>query len=417
MSKPKLTKCQQKASDAFAAFLFDPNQEELVISGRPGTGKTWLTHHLLSTLPIENTMMKVLGGESIDCIELSALTNQAAEELTRQSGREAKTIHSLLGIIPLTDYKTGRQRLVNARGYAPTKNTLILIDEAGMAGKALTKKILESTPNCKRLYIGDKNQLGPVGETVSPIFDGSKPMVHLTEAVRYGGVIAELCEQLNETVETGIFKPIKEHKGIIDYVDDAQMSWEIQRTFVKGMSPSIARILAWTNADVRMYNDGIRGMHGLPDHLVEGEDVVCNNMVEVGKQRISTGKKMTITGVSDINQFMGIDCREYRTDVCGTLTVAVDYKDVSAKMKETKDKADWRTHYEYKNKFADLRPYHASTVHKAQGSTIDTVFIDLASIGQCRVPAEVARLLNTGVSRAAKRVVLYGDLPAHYKGE
>ena len=48
-----------------------------------------------------------------------------------------------------------------------------------------------------------------------------------------------------------------------------------------------------------------------------------------------------------------------------------------------KSAAAFRRAYSVKQELADLRPVHASTVHKSQGSTYRMVFIDLDDIGRC----------------------------------
>ena len=64
----------------------------------------------------------------------------------------------------------------------------------------------------------------------------------------------------------------------------------------------------------------------------------------------------------------------------------------------------------------DLRPEDASTVHKSQGSTFDTVFIDLSDLSTCRQPDMAARLLYVAFTRARNRVVLYGKLKDKFGG-
>ena len=63
-----------------------------------------------------------------------------------------------------------------------------------------------------------------------------------------------------------------------------------------------------------------------------------------------------------------------------------------------------------KNKFPDLRTRAAATVYKAQGSTHDSVFIDLDDIGKCRNDNLLARMLYVAISRARSQVLLTGDI-------
>ena len=72
--------------------------------------------------------------------------------------------------------------------------------------------------------------------------------------------------------------------------------------------------------------------------------------------------------------------------------------------------------YKLKQQYPDLRPRDAATVHKAQGSTYETVFLDLDDLSTCRDSQMAARLLYVAFTRAKKRVVLYGHLASKYGG-
>jgi hypothetical protein len=81
-----------------------------------------------------------------------------------------------------------------------------------------------------------------------------------------------------------------------------------------------------------------------------------------------------------------------------------------------KNGGGWVDYYHLKNNFPDLRQRDAATTHKAQGSTYDTVFIDLSDISTCHQPNTVARMLYVAFSRARTRVFLYGQLAPKYGG-
>jgi ATP-dependent exoDNAse (exonuclease V) alpha subunit len=78
------------------------------------------------------------------------------------------------------------------------------------------------------------------------------------------------------------------------------------------------------------------------------------------------------------------------------------------------DKTLWPRFFEVKETWFDLRALYASTINKAQGSTYDTVFLNLNDIGENWDANAVARLMYVGITRAAKQVVCYGQLPDHY---
>ena len=75
---------------------------------------------------------------------------------------------------------------------------------------------------------------------------------------------------------------------------------------------------------------------------------------------------------------------------------------------------NWDRYFYMKNTFPDLRQPDASTVHKSQGSSYDTVFIDMSNISTCHNSTQVARMLYVAFSRARSRIILYGQLSPKY---
>src|SRR5690606_25117534 len=94
------------------------------------------------------------------------------------------------------------------------------IDEYSMIDSELKRIIHEGTHKCKIVYVGDHCQLNPVMESKSPIDRFSLPFYELTEPMRNAGqsALIDLCKQLRETVETGVFKPIQIVPGVIDHL-------------------------------------------------------------------------------------------------------------------------------------------------------------------------------------------------------
>jgi ATP-dependent exoDNAse (exonuclease V) alpha subunit len=62
------------------------------------------------------------------------------------------------------------------------------------------------------------------------------------------------------------------------------------------------------------------------------------------------------------------------------------------------------------NSWVDLRGAYACTINKAQGSTFDSVFLDLDDVSRCNSGDQIARMLYVAVSRARNHVYLCGDL-------
>ena len=77
---------------------------------------------------------------------------------------------------------------------------------------------------------------------------------------------------------------------------------------------------------------------------------------------------------------------------------------------------NWGTYFKLKEFIADVRLADCSTVHKAQGSTYQNIFIDLNDLSVCKSYETAARLLYVACTRATDHVYLYGDLAPRFGG-
>jgi ATP-dependent exoDNAse (exonuclease V) beta subunit len=93
-----------------------------------------------------------------------------------------------------------------------------------------------------------------------------------------------------------------------------------------------------------------------------------------------------------------------------TLFMPESWQMAKAKMRHYANDANWKAYFHIKDNWLDLRPLHALTCHKSQGSTYKEVFIDMADIGENKKWEEIARLMYVAVSRASAAVYLYGSL-------
>ena len=146
----------------------------LLITGGPGTGKTTTLNGILS-------LLEQMG---LKCV-LCAPTGRAAKRLTEVTGRDASTIHRLLGAG--IDPHTGK--LVFTKDEAdPLKADAVIVDEMSMVDVTLLSSLLQAVPQTARLImVGDPDQLPPVGPGF-PFSDMLRsnmlPTVRLTEIFR-----------------------------------------------------------------------------------------------------------------------------------------------------------------------------------------------------------------------------------------
>lgn len=430
-----LNEGQRAAAEAFFEFLFTESSE-FIISGPAGVGKTYLMNYIADvTMPRYLESCKLLGIEpEYTNVHMTATTNKAADVLAQSTGRPAGTIHSFLNLTVKNNFSTGRTDITRTNRWKIHENLIIFIDECSMIDSPLYKAIRESTLNCKIVFVGDHNQLAPVQEKLSPIYNQKSPFFELTQPMRNSGypALMAVCQQLRETVETGVFKPIQTVPGIITHVGPDQMEWGIQQVF--GQQTDKARILAYTNKRVIQFNDHIRHLRSLPAAFTKGECLINNSSAKIGKNTLPAESTVTVVAVH-ANSFVEVDEDDPTVKLevqnlvlsYGSLDgisgeipvefsarVPVDQEHYQALIKYYAKMKKWSIHFALKENYMDLRPRDAATVHKAQGSTYDIVFIDLANISTCNITDQVARMLYVAFSRARTEIVLYGNLAPKY---
>lgn len=419
----QLTNDQQAASAAFTHFM-TTDENEKVLSGGAGVGKTTLLKHLMD-LKDPSLICRLAGIEPIEDWVLTATTNKAAEVLGNSTGREASTIHSYLGLAVYNDYETGRTKITKTRRFSVKENTLIVVDEASMVDRQLRQLIHEGTKNCKILYVGDHCQLAPIGEEMSPVFSEVTNRSYLNQIVRSQNAppITALALQLRATVETGVFRPIAEVPGWIDYLTPDQAKLEIEEHFIHRLDlAEQSRILCFTNNKVVRFNDYIRQGRGLPPEIAAKDVVIACNAAQYkhSTQRMRIEQELRVLQVDPPIRYRLPDpvdfyVRTVHTNY-GQIDVPVDRAHWQSLIKHYKKLQNWPAFYELQERLADVRPRDACTVHKSQGSTYRTVFIDLEDIGTCRIPSQVARMLYVACSRPTHRICFIGRLPPKYGG-
>ena len=423
-----LNQGQQAAADGFFSFLFS-EQKELIISGPGGVGKTFTMGYLIDEImPRYHDACKMMGlTPEFTGVEMTATTNKAAEVLSLTAGRPTSTIHSLLGLKVQSDWESGSTDLIKGTNWKVHEKKIIFVDECSMIDRQLLALLDEGTHKCKIVYVGDHCQLAPVTEPISPVYRRNLPFFELTEQMRNNGqpALMSVCHQLRNTVETGEFHPIHIVPGVIDHLNDDQMLAEINQHFMTQTRTS--RVLAYTNRRVMQFNDHIRELRQLPPQITVGEQLVNNSACRLPAAMLTVEEEISILRIDDTPSVVklepGVEITVLYADietglgqVFTKVPVPADKEHFNDLLKYYRRMKKWRLFYKMKEEFPDFRPRDAATVHKAQGSTYDTVFIDLDNISTCTNPNQAARLLYVAFSRAKNRVVLHGNLAERFGG-
>ncbi|CAK8722595.1 RecBCD enzyme subunit RecD [Candidatus Electronema halotolerans] len=137
----------------------------LVISGGPGTGKTYTAARILALLqathngsrPLRMALAAPTGKAAARLEEsIRAARHALPDELGRHVPEQAQTLHRLLGARPdAEEFRHNRDNLLDL--------DLLAVDEASMIDVMLMAALLESLPLSARLILlGDRNQLASV---------------------------------------------------------------------------------------------------------------------------------------------------------------------------------------------------------------------------------------------------------------
>lgn len=411
-----LTEGQQSAYEAFNNFILDPEASVFVIQGYSGTGKTTLIQTIMDRISKILKTVKLLDPYNTPewDIELTATTNQAADQFSQITGRPVSTIHSKLGLRVHRDYETGKTKLVPIRGGADkVRDTILFIDEASYIDQNLLRLIFKQTENCKIVFIGDPAQLLNVGCTRSPVFDANFPTAKLTEVVRQaeGNPIIDLSTRFRGTVNTGEFFSFTPDNHHIQYLDRDAFEDEILKEFNRpDWSHRCSKVLAWTNKTVVNYNNAIRNhVKGEPE-LKVGDFAVVNSYIRVGRASFKTDQVVYISRKGSKEDNNGVSGHWYELDKKAMVFCPDSLVDKKARLKQARADGEMELVRIIEDEWADLRAAYACTINKSQGSTYDKVFIDLDDVKKCNSGNQIARMLYVAVSRARHNVYLTGDL-------
>ena len=386
--------------------FLNSDDDQMVINGSAGTGKSYLLKGLVeyNILP-ENT-------------RFTATTNKAASVLSQYLERPVGTIFSLLGLIPKDNYNTGRTELKQINEPELYGVRLVVIDEAYMLTKEVLQHLYKATNDTitKILFIGDSYQLPPVFYKKSPIEDFVIPEIKLSKIYRTGddGII-DVSQQLRKNVDSLEFKKLLVNDSSVQMVDSVDFINEIVTTFQDDRN--IAKIVAWTNNKVLNYNKFVSKLvHGKDDFEV-GDIAILNNplMDNWGKVIAPIDSEVYIENIADytvteedlrgFTYRLSIESRQIRISGNHYIYLANNPGDVKKLMGIFATNKDWQNYFAVKNFFGDIRHPYSCTVHKSQGSTYNTVFIDVYDICKNRKKYEVAKLMYVAATRASDRIV------------
>jgi len=260
-----------------------------------------------------------------------------------------------------------------------------------------------------------------------PALDVPGPTLETIHRQAEDNPILELATQIRADAKRHFQGQFEDGKGVAITEDRADFLDSVLRTFDSDAfaeDATHARVLAYRNKTVRRYNREIRAArYGADaDRFVEGEWLVATETwFHDGVPRLTNSeevrvKKATVDTVEAKDQSEWTVWKlKVRTPGRGfTRTAYVLHEDELERYEKALDRrrqaaetdgSKWERFFDLRERFARVDYAYASTVHRAQGSTFDTAFVDHRDLQACRGDERQA-LLYVAVTRPARRLAL-----------
>lgn len=389
------------------------------LRGPPGTGKTFL--------------MRVLPNHIRAHFLWSAPTNRAARELGNSVGAPARTTYSILGIKMSHD----EDELVLEYGkttYVPP-NSILVVDEGSMVGSKLSDFIWDAANRFKMkvLVVGDPFQLNPIGEIRSKLWSfGTNPLhrATLTKVERYDNQLLALSTRIktcirNEDWQNPVVDDHTAEEGVMVVGSKAAMIAEIKRLTTPADFAN-RKVVAWRNKTVDEYNTAIRQNFGFKAPYCVGERITLAAPMEDAEGEIIafTDDEFEVTAIADglvkatesqTIQTWALTCIGQQELVMHIVKRPVVLRDLLQRKatlaREEKNRALkkelWQEYWAINRKFQTVRYNYALTAHRIQGSTVKTIFADVADILVNRTKEEAFRALMVACTRPTTWLITY----------
>lgn len=383
---------QEKQLQAIMSFF---ENDILIITGGPGTGKTTIVSAMLKLCD------KIYPQYNVS---LLAPTGRAAKRLSQLTECEAKTIHSIL----LWDKETGKFAKDEKN---PITSDILIIDEFSMVDQYLFYSLLRAASYCRKIVIiGDSDQL---------------------PSVAMGSVLRDLiASELFKTIKLDKIYRQKEGSDIIS------LAYDIKNNAVKDIPVKndirffqcdpymIEQILIQVvDKALKCYETAQEGFMNVqvlaPKHSgINGIDRLNKilqqefNPADENKKELSLGYRIFRENDKVLQLKNQPDDDVYNGDIGIIKEIIFAQEDFNNLNRIIVD-FDGRI-VEYNNdNFSNITHAYCMSVHKAQGSEYPIVILPISNEYSIMLQK---RLIYTAVTRAYKSLIFIGQKQAFYKG-
>ena len=357
------------------------NSKVAVLTGGPGTGKTTVLRGVIDILEREGKK-----------VVLSAPTGKAAKRMEILTGKEASTIHRLLG------YRQGE-------GYFADMidADVLIIDEGSMMEQVLFNHLLQALrPSTEIILVGDVDQLPAIGAgdvMRDMIKSGVIPVAQLNENFRQdaSGMIASGARAIN-------------NGEMPEFDSESDPESYHSREFMLIPEPNIKSIHA-------------RIIELMTKELPEKRGISASDIIVVTPQQIGPlgarqlnmdlqvhlnpeGPALKRGGVTmRLGDPVMQTANSREKGVYNGETGVITDVDEEKQTLEVTWEAGGKSRYE-RSELSELVLGYATTVHKLQGSEVKNMIFPIT---MAHKPMLYRNLLYTGISRATQLCVLVGE--------
>ena len=386
------------------------NGNSLRILGAPGVGKTAATQFICRRLLDSNPDINIIAlapSHSAKAILKNNIDNRDVQ---------TKTIQSHCNFKP--KFINGEE-VFQWTYVSPKKPDVCIIDEISMLSQEVWN--VAQSMNCQFIFLGDDDQFKSVASQQADL--SSFESITLTENMR--------LEQKNSSLSLAIAEfrdAIHEHRSI--NIADIPNDDTFQRVTDKNQwinhltKDRGSVVICSMNDNVNAYNKFIKEQNN-GKHFEKGDIMVLQKpwweeYSQIDPSDFNNGDTVELINIEDIDdRYYSLTFQSSHGGGIFSARTPKDPKFLKADLNELATKAKknpklWGNWFKFKNETLDIKHIHSMTAWKTQGSTFDTVLIDMKNLMQILQwggNEDKLDMFNragyVALSRARKKAILY----------